>query len=361
MPNNLPIKEHLLKLERVLNATSAGQGYLRLEKNEGLIPLPKEFMQEIQAAITADYIARYPELGSLYEAIAGWIGQNKENIYLTAGSDAAIKTVFEVFVSPGDKIAILHPTYAMYYVYAKMFQAKLLEIECKEDLSFSAPEIIKCIEAEGLKLICIANPNSPTGTIIQPAELEKIIEAADERSTIVLIDEAYYLFYPESISQLVNKYHNLVVARTFSKALGLASARLGFVVGSQDMIAALHKVRPMYEVNALGAIFVEKLLAHPEIIDRNIALTLAGKKYLEAELDKLGLRYFKSQTNFILIDVGSFEKSAEIVKKMRERKILIKGAFGHKYLRNCIRVTVGLKEHMKTFLDVLKDILKEQA
>ncbi|MFH1581666.1 MAG: histidinol-phosphate transaminase [Pseudomonadota bacterium] len=358
MENSLPIKEHLIKLERVLNATGAGPGYLRLEKNEGLVPFPKEFIQEIQRAITADYISKYPELSSLYGSIAGWVGQNRENIYLTAGSDAAIKTVFEVFVSPGDKIAILHPTYAMYYVYARMFQAKLLEIECKEDLSFSVDEILSCIKNEKLRLICLANPNSPTGTVIPPDRLEEIIKLASEHSTVVLVDEAYYLFYPESSSRLVNQYPNLVVTRTFSKALGLASARLGFVVGSKDMIAALHKVRPMYEVNALGAIFVEKLLEHPEIIDRNISLTLAGKKYLEAELDKLGLRYFKSQANFVLIEVGSFERSSEIVKKLRERKILIKGSFGHKYLRNCIRVTVGTSEQMSLFIKELKDILR---
>ncbi|MFH1641474.1 MAG: histidinol-phosphate transaminase, partial [Nanoarchaeota archaeon] len=222
-------------------------------------------------------------------------------------------------------------------------------------------EIMSCITKERPRLICLANPNSPTGTIILPHNLEQIIKTAHKYSTVILVDEAYYLYYPKSVVRLINKYPNLVITRTFSKAYGLASGRVGYAVGNRELITMLYKVRPMYEVNAIGAKIVELLLSHPEITNRNIALTIEGKKYLEDALDKMELFYFKSYANFVLIEVGSFEKSSEIVQKMKKRKILIKGSFSHRYLKNCIRVTIGSAKQMRIFLRELKDILKRQS
>jgi len=354
----LPIKKHLGSLVRIPNAANDGQKYLRLDKNENHISFPQEFLSEIKQLITADFVSTYPELSSLANSIASSLGCKTNNIYLTAGSDAAIKSIFEIFINPGEQVAILNPTYAMYYVYAQIFQADLIKIDCNEALSFSPDEICTCIAKQKPKLICLANPNSPTGTIINPNNLESIIKAAYKYSTIILVDEAYYLYYPKSVVRLINKYPNLVITRTFSKAYGLASARVGYAVGSKEMIAMLHKVRPMYEVNAIGAKFVEHLLEHPTVTKKNVSLALKAKKYLEHELDKMGLSYFKSYANFVLIDVGSFEKSFEIVEELKTHKILIKGAFSHQHLKKCIRVTIGPSEQMRRFIRALKGTLK---
>ncbi|MEK7376615.1 MAG: aminotransferase class I/II-fold pyridoxal phosphate-dependent enzyme, partial [Candidatus Margulisiibacteriota bacterium] len=165
------------------------------------------------------------------------------------------------------------------------------------------------------------------------------------------------MYYKETGIPWTGKYKNLVVTRTFSKAMGLASCRIGFACAHEDMIQALHSVRPMYETNAFGGRFAELVLDHPEIFNRNAEITLAGKEYIEKKLDEKGIKYFKSHTNFLLIDVGSKEKSADIVKKMKAKKVLIGGSFNHPGLDTCIRITAGPKDVMARFFSYLEEML----
>ena len=351
----IPVREHLKSLRRVQNPV-ARAGYLRLDKNENIVGFEQEFMESLRQEITSDFLTTYPELTSLYPKIARWVGCSKENIYITAGSDAAIKSVFEVFVEPGDTVALLSPTYAMFYVYTEMFQARLIEIRYKEGLSLSAEEVIKVLREQRPKLICIANPNSPTGTILPQGDLRNIVSVATEQNTVVLLDEAYYLFYPESLIDLIYDYPNLVITRTFSKAMGLASARLGFAAAHSSTIGYLQKVKPMYETNALAVRFAELVLGNMHLVERNLKEARRGKGYMEKELDRLGIPYFKSYANFVLIDVGSFEKSVEIGNALYQHKILIKSGFKDDVLKNCIRVTIGNIEQMKFFVDKFKQV-----
>lgn len=350
----IPVREYLKSLERVQNPTETRMRFLRLDKNENILGFPAEFMNVLRREIIPDFVNTYPEMAPLYEKIARWVGCSKENIYITAGSDAAIKSVFEVFVEPGDSVALLSPTYAMFYVYTDMFQARLVEIRYKEGLTLSTEDILKVLHKDKPKLICIANPNSPTGTIIPQGDLKNIVGVAGEQNTVVLMDEAYYLFYPESLIDLIHDHPNLIITRTFSKAMGLASARVGFAAAHSDTIRYLQKVRPMYETNAFAVRFAELVQDNMPLVERNLEEARKGKEYLEKELDRLGIPYFKSYANFILIDVGSFEKSLELGNALYHQKILIKSGFKDDLLRNCIRVTIGNVEQMKLFMDKFK-------
>ena len=352
----IPVKEHLKDLQRIQNPV-ARAGYLRLDKNENIVGFEKELIDILRKEITSDFLTTYPEVNPLYQKIARWIECNQENIYITAGSDAAIKSVFEVFVEPGDAVALISPTYAMFYVYTEMFQGRLIEIRYKKGLSLSTEDILKVIYKHKPKLICIANPNSPTGTILSKEDLKNIVAVAAGQNTIVLLDEAYHLFYPLSSIDLIYNHPNLVVTRTFSKAMGLASARLGFAAGHPDIIRYLQKVRPIYETNAFAIRFAELILDFPDLIKKNVQEIMSGKKYLEDELDKLGTPYYKSYTNFILIDVGSFERSVQLGNALYQKKILIKSGFTDEVLRNCIRVTVGSVKQMEFFMDKFKEAL----
>ena len=350
----IPVKEHLKHLRRTQNPV-ARAGYLRLDKNESIIGFEKELVASLRKEITSDFLTAYPEVNTLYQKIARWLGCTQENIYITAGSDAAIKAMFEVFVEPGDAVALLSPTYAMFYVYTKMFQGRLIEIHYKEGLSLSAEDILDVIYKHRPKLICIANPNSPTGTILPQEDLKNVVDVAARQNSVVLLDEAYYLFYPISSIDLIYDYPNLVITRTFSKAMGLASARLGFAAGHTDIIKYLQKVRPVYETNAFAIRFAELILDSPDLIEKNVRETMRGKKYLEDELNKLGIPYFKSYTNFILIDVGSFERSVQIGDALYQKKILIRSGYNDDVLRNCIRVTIGSVKQMEFFKEKFKE------
>lgn len=353
----LPAKKHLINLERIKNPAETRLGYLRLDKNENTAGFPQEFVDMLRKEVNSDFLTTYPEIDPLYGKIAKWIGCSKENIYISAGSDGAIKSVFEIFVEPGDKVVMLSPTYAMFYVYAKMFQANLIKIHYGKDLSLSVEDIIKAIRDLKPKLVCIANPNSPTGTVISQKDIHDIVEAATRENAILLLDEAYCLFYPVSSIELIESYPQLIITRTFSKAFGLASGRLGFAAGHSDIINCLHKVRPLYETNAFVVRFAELVLDNYSLVEKNIAKINKGKEFLQKQLDKSGISYFKSYANFVLIDVGSYERSIEIGKALRKKMILIKSGFKEDILRNCIRVSTGNVEQMKLFLEAFKEVI----
>lgn len=348
------IKPHLKNLKRTLNVSCNRLNYLRLDKNENLIPFPAQLIRKIRKKIDSNLISTYPNIYPLYEKISKWIGCKRENLYISAGSDAAIKSVFEAFINPNDKTLLLDPTYAMYYVYAKIFQARVLKIGYSPDLSINIDDLLECIRNEKPKLICIANPNSPTGTVIPQQGLMDIISIAYKNKGVVLVDEAYHLYYPHSLAGTIEKYKNLIVIRTFSKAFGLASARVGFAVTDKSLIYWLHKVRPMYETNAFAVLMAEIMLDNFQVIKRNIAATLEGKKLLEQELSKMNIKFYNSHTNFVNINVGSRVKSMAIVRHMRDRGILIGGGYPYKCLYNCIRVTVGSETMIKEFLKELQ-------
>lgn len=353
----IPIKTHLIDLERIKNPQEPRGSFLRLDKNENTIDFSKEITELLKSQITPNFLSTYPEIGALYKKIALHSGCNEENIYITSGSDAAIKAVFEVFAQKGDKVALLDPTYAMYYVYGEIFQTKLLKINFEEDLSLNTENIFNLIEKERPKLICLANPNAPTGTVISQEDIKRIADLCLKYDIIILIDEAYYPYYSHSSLPLISDYPNLVITRTFSKAFGLASCRLGFAVGQPEIIGYLHKVRPMYETNAFAAKFGELILDNYGIVEKNAEEVNRAKEYLEKELSNLGLPFFKSYANFMLINVSSFEKAVQIKQEMKNRKILITGGFKTAPLEKCIRVSIGSLEQMKYFIDNLKQII----
>lgn len=357
----LPVKKHLMKLKRVKNPAISRLNYLRLDKNENIIGFPREFVNKVKKEIDSDFLSAYPEIHRLYQKIASGLGFPEENIYITAGSDAAIKAVFEVFVKKGDSVVLPDPTYAMFYVYGRMFQVNLIKVDYKKDLFLSAEDIIEVISCHKPKLVCIANPNSPTGTVLLPEDIEKILAISLKQNTVVLIDEAYYPFYPVSSVGLISDYPNLIVTRTFSKAMGLASARLGFAIGQKRIIEYLHKTRPMYETNAFAVKFAEHVLKNYHLVEKGLAEVKTAKEYLEKELDRLRIPYFKSYANFILIDALSPAKAVKIRENLARKKILVKAGFKSATLKNCIRVTIGSVKQMKYFVKSFRGFFEKEA
>lgn len=355
--NMLPIKKHIRDVERTRNNAYSRLGYLRLDKNENTIGFPQKFIDILKEQINSELLTAYPDVEPFYRRLAQWVGCGRENIYITAGSDAAIKAVFEVFIESNDKIVVLSPSYAMFYVYARIFQANLIEIQYREGLAISATDIIKTIENSKPKLLCIANPNSPTGTVLSQKDIYDIILAASKQNCMILLDEAYYLFYPHTAIKLIEDFPCLIIARTFSKALGLASARLGFACAHKDTIAYLKKVRPMYETNAFAINFAELILDNYNLVEGYLEEINKAKEYLQGQLDVQGIPYFKSYTNFILLDFSSAQKSLQIAQSLYRKKILVKAGFKDKVLKNCIRVTIGSIGQMKYFLKNLTKIL----
>jgi histidinol-phosphate aminotransferase len=217
-------KSHLYNVYRTPPDKLDRLKFLRLDKNEDTIGLPEEVIQEILSEVTPDFISTYPLTYRLYESLSEFLSLSEDHLLITAGSDAAIKAAFEGFVEPGDEVIIPDPTFAMFEVYADLFRGEMKKITYKSDLSLSIEEMLGSI-TQKTKLIALPNPNSPTGTIVRREDILNLLKHAEAVGVVVLIDEAYYPFYPHTTIDLIDEYQNLIVTRTFSKAFGLASVR----------------------------------------------------------------------------------------------------------------------------------------
>jgi len=329
---------------------------IRLDKNEHVGGIDPLHFSEMLKLMKPSTIEAYPEVGILYNSLSGWLKKPVENILLANGSDAAIKAIFEVYVSSGDEVIMQSPTYAMYPIYAEIFGAKTIEIKYDRELKINAAGIIDKITNK-TKLVIIANPNSPTGQIMSRNEIIDIIEKARKFDSLVLVDEAYYWFYEHTFINDIEKYENLIVTRTFSKACGLASLRLGFACANSEIIKNLYKMKPVYEVNGMAVVLGKYVIENESIIFDYVEKVKAGREFLYSAMADLRFKPFETYSNFMVARCQNPEKIKKIVANCEKNNIIIKGSYPDTPLDDCIRITLGPVEYMKMAVEAIKETL----
>jgi histidinol-phosphate aminotransferase len=290
----------------------------------------------------------------LYKKIAEKHGLSLDAVVVTAGSEMAIRYLFEGFLTSSDEVLILNPSFAMFEVYTKIIGAQIQMVDYDPQFQISAESVVRKIN-QRTRIVAIANPNNPTGTILSQKDLERILTAAAESRSIVLLDEAYYYFCRETMLPQCRDFPNLVVTRTFSKACGLAGVRLGYAVGAPGVISVVKKLQPIDHVSNFAVKFGEYLLDHEELIWNYVADVEKGKSLLLSELPEIGLRCYDSQANFILADFGT--RQPELVQKLRDRDILVGANLRLPFPSGCVRITAGPPHQMKRFIEELKEIV----
>ena len=244
------------------------------------------------------------------------------------------------------------------YVLAQAYNVPCKKVAITADYKFDLDAIAKAV-TDNTKAIYLANPNNPTGTIFTKQELENFM-AKIPKHILVLIDEAYYEFanevspeYPVGTDYM---YENAIVLRTFSKAYGLAGIRFGYGVASETLISALMKVKLPFEPSLVAQAAGIGAIDDDAFLRKTLDNYTVGLEYFYTEFDKLGLTYFKSSANFVMIDFGSAEKVNELNSKLLERGVIVRPltAFG---LPHCIRITVGTPEENKMCIETLKEVL----
>lgn len=346
----------LAGIERLREGGRERQGFVGLDRNERLAPLPEWLLDEIRAGIDSSLLTQYPALDGLYEDLTELLGVTRERLLLTAGSDAAFRALHQVYVRPRDRVVMLDPSYAMYPIYARMFGATPVQVPFAPHLSLDGEQLVDAVGA-GVRLVLLADPNQPTGTQLPRDVLRAVLARAAEHGALVVVDEAYYPFSATSVLPWLAEYPQLVVTRTFSKAWGLAGLRVGVVAAHPEVIANLYKVRSAYDVNAVAALCVRTLLAHPEVSEEFVAAVDAGRRTLAQRLPALGLTPLPGQTNFQLIRCADRIAPADLVDRLRERRYLVKGPFSAACLADCIRITLGPSALMARFCDVVEEVL----
>ncbi len=328
-------------------------GHLRLDKNEYLPCWPDGAFQEFLKTLKPEHLSMHPEIGRLYRKIEKTLKLPRSHIVVTAGSDAAIKAAFEAFVEPGDQVIIPNPTFAMYRIYAEVYNATLAAIDYDRDLHLNVDKLINRIDSS-TRLIAIANPNSPTGTVIPTDRLREIISKASEVGAVVLIDEAYYPFYEETLLGDVLSYDNLIVTRTFSKAAGLAGMRVGMLFSNETIAKIIFAAKPMYEITSISAMLAEYVLDNYSMVHEYAQAVRETKEELVDYFQSRGFDVFQGHANFIHVDFG--HRTQDIVAHLAKQDVLLTTGFEHVSLSRFTRFSVGGREYMKRLTDLMDDL-----
>jgi len=326
---------------------------LRLDFNENTLACSPKVREAIVAVTTGD-MTRYPERGPVEALVARKLGLQAEEVALTNGVDEAIHVLFESFLDAGDELLLPVPTYTMYEVYSSATDAQVIAVQADEDLGFPFERLMAAITPK-TKIIAVANPNSPSGSVATREQLLALAAAAPQ--AILLVDEAYYHFFGETVIDLVSTLPNLIVARTFSKAYGLAGLRLGLLTAPVQLMQWIRRVLSPYSVNLLALAALPAALEDDAYLDGYVARVQAARAEFEAALDAMGIRRWPSQANFILVKIGP--KHTEFARRMSELGVLVRDRSKDPGCDGYVRITIGTEEQMQTAAQTMRAVLAE--
>ncbi len=330
----------------------AGRDGLRLDFNENTVGCSPRVLERLRQIAPED-LARYPERGPAEASVAEFLGVTASELLLTNGVDEAIHLLCETYLDAGDEALIVVPTYSMYRIYMIAAGAAVISVPAGQDFQFPIEDLCNRI-TERTRLIAIANPNNPTGTIVHEEELMRIVRAAPDAA--VLVDEAYFEFYGQTVLPRRREFPNVFVARTFSKAYGMAGLRIGVLVGDPEQMRAVRQVSSPYNVNAVALACLPEALGDQDYIQKYVVEVGESRARLKRALEAAGIRFWPSQANFVLARVGA---AAAFVDGMRKRGILVRDRSNDHGCDGCVRITLGPREQADRLLVALQETLDE--
>ncbi|MBK7709665.1 MAG: histidinol-phosphate transaminase [Bacteroidales bacterium] len=297
---------------------------------------------------------RYPDpyQKELKAAVARFRGIAVENIFLGNGSDEIIDLCFRIFCSPGiDSALTFTPTYGMYEVSASVNDVKVIRIPLNGNFQIDITQTEQFLSDKNLKLIFICSPNNPTSNSMNHSDVEYLIS---KFNGIIVIDEAYIDFSEQpSFVKLLGKYPNLIIMQTFSKALGMAAARVGIAFSTPEIIHYFNKVKPPYNMSTINQIAALKKLGKPEVYRTQVLKIKTERDRLAGKLKKIKSieKVFSSDSNFLLVRV---KDANSIYNALIDRNIVVRNR--NSVIENCIRITVGKPNENNKLISALKSI-----
>ncbi len=329
----------------------SGRTGLRLDFNENT-ECPSPRVLERLRALDAEQLARYPERESVERIVAQFLRLNPPEVLLTNGVDEAIYLLCQTYLEAGNEALVVVPTFAMYELLAAGAGARVIPVPALEGFRFPTQSLLSRL-SPATRFIAIANPNNPTGAVASASDI--LLVARTATNAAVLVDEAYFEFYRQTLLPEIRCTPNLFVARTFSKAYGMAGLRAGVLAGPAPQMKMVRKVVSPYNVNAVALACLPAAIQDQGFVERYAASVRRGRQRLQAKFRALGIRCWPSQANFVLANFGSCAKP--FVAEMARRGILVRDRSSDPGCSGCVRVTVGTAEQMDHLLAVLEEIV----
>ncbi|MGC1657134.1 MAG: histidinol-phosphate transaminase [Candidatus Acidiferrales bacterium] len=327
------------------------EGKLRLDMNESLLGCSPEARAALRR-LDPEEFSMYPEKGNAVERLAPRFGVRADEMLVTGGIDDGLRLISDVFLERGRTVLLVEPTFPMYRFYAGQRDARIVSLRYDVEMNFPLREVILALKS-GPTVFFLANPNNPTGGLLDRRAAEEILDAA--RRTLVIVDEAYFEFSGVTLLRQIRRRRNLVVTRTFSKATGLAGLRIGCIFAHRDIARMLLRAQAPFPVGTAAMVAAEAALKDTAFVRRCVSEILRARKILADGLSCLGVRIFPSAANFILADFGA--KGPRITSALKRRGILISDQSNAMGRRGFIRITVGTSAQMRHFLGALEPLL----
>jgi histidinol-phosphate aminotransferase len=330
-----------------------GRTALRLDFNENTFGSSPRVMERLRTA-TAEGLSKYPEREPVERIVAKHFGLQADQVLLTNGVDEAIHLICCALLEAEDEALIATPSFFMYDVSVQMMTPHLRKVQADATLEFPFERFIAGI-TERTKLIIVASPNNPTGAVVGREHLLAIAAAAPQ--AVLMVDEAYYHFDGASVMDDLATVPNMIVARTFSKAYGLANLRIGMLAGNAELLKYVRKVSSPYNVNGVALDCLPVALADEEYVAWYSEQVRTGRERMMDGLRDLGVPFFPSHANFVLMNIGP--KHKELVQAMRANGVLLRDRSADPGCDGFVRITIGLEEHVTRGLAALKISLDE--
>lgn len=328
---------------------------IKLNQNENPFDWPIEIKEETANFVRNRPWNRYPDFipNNLKELVAKNSGLTKDETIVGNGSNEMLLTLMLSFGGPGKKVIIVEPTFTVYKLLASGFGSDIVTVSLKEDLTFDIDAIKQASIDNPGSFLVICSPNNPTGSMIEKSEIEDILSV---HSGILLLDQAYVEFGAFNGIELLNNFSNLIITRTFSKALGGAGLRIGYMFGDKDVIAQINKIKLPYNIDIITEHAASQILSNPQFTNDKVELLINERKKVYNFLKTLPLQnLYPSAANFICIRT---EKSSELFEYLKERNILTRDVSSYPMLSNCLRISIGTPEENDALISALKTFYK---
>ena len=334
---------------------------IKVNANECNMNLPPMVEDRLMGRLSRVAYNRYPneEYDALREQIADNHKLEIENVLIGSGSSEIIEKLFYCFGgTKAKKIVYPEPSFSMYRIYAKAAQALGVPVSLEADYSLDVAKFVAAVNDHKASLAVICNPNNPTGTGYSVSDIEFIAQNIPANCAL-LIDEAYMEFYGSTSVGLLKKYPNLIIDRTFSKAYGLAAVRVGCMLAGKDIVSMIEKSYMPYHMNVLSLATADIVYQMRHEYVPRIQMMIAERKRMSTELDKLpGVTVYPSETNFVLI---KYAKAKELNEYLESKGIGVRCFGDAPGLKNCLRISRGLREENDRWYDAIKQFVEGRA
>jgi histidinol-phosphate aminotransferase len=343
---NLPVRRAIL-MRRTFEPPSEGrEKKIRLDFNENTAGCSQAVRRAI-ARITSKQLAMYPDYCPATRRLARYFHVRPEELLLANGADDALRAFFDAFVEEGGRILICEPTFPMYRYYAEIFGARIDVLRYTAAMRFPVYDAIAALRKKP-RVLFIANPNNPTGTLLQRESIRKILQAATH--TAVVIDEAYAEFSRVTVVPWIRRYPHLFVVRTFSKVAGLAGLRLGAILARADSLHFLRSAMPPFPVNVAALVAAEAALNNSRAMRRYVNEVNRLREWFGAELHRLGVKTYPSAGNFLLADFGP--NGPALFKRIERQGILLRER-SREIAPGFVRITIGTELEMRKLMRLI--------